>query len=103
MRWGCWGREAERAEAAAVCAAAAAGCCCGACAPEPARLPAAPGWPRLAAEAAQGERHHTATQSFLQAAAKDVYAAGGSVADTVGRRAAFSERGGSGAAFCKGG
>lgn len=53
-----------------------------------------------AEEAAAAGRHHTDTAQFLQAATKDVYGTtqGGSLEDTVGRRAAFSDRGG-GAAF----
>lgn len=60
-----------------------------------------PPCPALPAEAAHGTRHHSDTAAFLQAATKDVYGTtqGGSLADTVGRRAAFSERREGGAAF----
>ncbi|KAL4423743.1 hypothetical protein ABPG75_001044 [Micractinium tetrahymenae] len=49
---------------------------------------------REAAEEEQGGRHHTDTAAFLQAATKDVYGTtqGGSLEDTVGRRAFFNER-----------
>lgn len=48
------------------------------------------------AEAEQGARHHTDTAQFLQAATKDVYGTtkGGSLEDTVGRRAFFNDRSG---------
>ena len=58
------------------------------------------------AEEEQRARHHSDTATFLRTATKDVYgaaAAGGgeSLADTVGRRKAFSQRGEGGAAFRK--
>lgn len=54
------------------------------------------------AEAEHGARHHSDTAAFLQTATKDVYGAsqgGASLADAVGRRAAFSDRRDAGAAF----
>lgn len=50
----------------------------------------------LAAEEEQGGRRHTDTAQFLQAATKDVYGTtkGGSLEDTVGRRAFFNDRSG---------
>lgn len=58
----------------------------------------------LPAAAEEGARHHTDTASFLQTATKDVYGTtkGGSLEDTVGRRAYFNDRSGSAAAFKKG-
>lgn len=55
------------------------------------------------AEAEHGAKHHTDTAAFLQAATKDVYGTtkGGSLEDTVGRRAYFNERREGGAAFRK--
>ena len=60
----------------------------------PARLPACPPDAAPSAEAAASGRHHTDPAAFLQAATKDVYGTtkGGSLADTVGRRAFFNEK-----------
>ncbi len=63
-----------------------------------------PTGPSGAAEAEQAERQNTDTAAFLRAATKDVYGTtqGGSLEDTVGRRAFFNERReGGGSAFRK--